>query len=323
MAGRARATRRATPSGWLSSSVRWPTGPPAAVVGEWVPRLLPGTVGAATHGLIRTGHAVRGARARPTRRPGGSRWRHGLAFWASSYEELPGPPLLIGQRGRGRGAGRPALPSRGRAAPRSSSATGGRRGRHRRRVRTGRGVARVEPASAVELLDELAVGRRAGLPAQRRRAVGPSACCTPSPRRWRASCCCPGWPKRTATPRSGYAWQAAAALHVAYDVDRSTPVPERSRRVDRGARRPRRWPPATSTPSSSTEAALRAFERSGDPALLVGGGRRLPPASELSRDAGRRQAPGAAPGSWVASARWSTAHSAGPASRSAPSAWGR
>ena len=110
--------------------------PVAAVVGEWAPRLLPGSVGAATHGLIRTGHAVRGS-ATPTRRRGASRWRtpwpsgpaatrscrataadrarrrggagrpavpprdapYALAFWASSYQELPGPPLLIGHEG--------------------------------------------------------------------------------------------------------------------------------------------------------------------------------------------------------------------------------
>ncbi len=48
--------------------------PAAAVVGEWAPRLLPGTVGAATHGLIRTGHARaragRGRHAAPAARGG-------------------------------------------------------------------------------------------------------------------------------------------------------------------------------------------------------------------------------------------------------------
>ena len=72
--------------------------PVAAVVGEWTPRLLPGAVGAATHGLIRTGHALRalGAADTPPRR---LEVANGLAFWASSYQELPGPPLLIGHEG--------------------------------------------------------------------------------------------------------------------------------------------------------------------------------------------------------------------------------
>ena len=72
--------------------------PPAAVVGEWAPRLLPGSIGAATHGLIRTGHAVRGLAAADTP-PRRLEVASGLAFWASSYVELPGPPLLIGHEG--------------------------------------------------------------------------------------------------------------------------------------------------------------------------------------------------------------------------------
>ena len=72
--------------------------PVAAVVGEWVPRLLPGSVGSATHGLIRTGHALRGLGDADTP-PRRLEVANGLAFWASSYEELPGPPLLIGHEG--------------------------------------------------------------------------------------------------------------------------------------------------------------------------------------------------------------------------------
>src|ERR1700722_3357907 len=72
--------------------------PVAAVVGEWVPRLLPGAVGAATHGLIRTGHALRGLGDADTA-PRRLEVAHALAFWASSYQELPGPPLLIGNEG--------------------------------------------------------------------------------------------------------------------------------------------------------------------------------------------------------------------------------
>ena len=90
--------------------------PTASVVGEWAPRLVPGSVGAATHGLIRTGHALRalGVADTPPRR---LEVATGLAFWASSYQELPGPPLLIGQEGVAGRLGRPALPSRRRARP--------------------------------------------------------------------------------------------------------------------------------------------------------------------------------------------------------------
>ena len=69
--------------------------PLAAVVGEGAPRLVPGTVGAATHGLIRTGHALRGLGDADTP-PRRLEVATGLAYWAAGYEELPGPPLLIG-----------------------------------------------------------------------------------------------------------------------------------------------------------------------------------------------------------------------------------
>lgn len=58
------------------------------VLDLWVGRLAPGMSGAATHGVIRTAHAVRalGRRETPERR---GELARGLAYWASSYEELP------------------------------------------------------------------------------------------------------------------------------------------------------------------------------------------------------------------------------------------
>jgi hypothetical protein len=65
----------------------------------------------------------------------------------------------------------------------------------------------------------------------------------------------------------GYVWQAAAALHVAYDVDRSAPVPgggelSADELVDRAVAS------GDEHAIKLTEAALRSSERSGDPALL-------------------------------------------------------
>jgi hypothetical protein len=66
----------------------------------------------------------------------------------------------------------------------------------------------------------------------------------------------------------GYVWQAAAALHVAYDIDRLTPAPTEA-------------PPSTDAIVESAvasgdehaiklaEAALRSFGRSGDAAVLL------------------------------------------------------
>jgi hypothetical protein len=65
------------------SEARWQD-----VLDRWVGRLVPGMSGAATHGVIRTSHAVRALARRETLERKGELAR-GLAYWASSYEELP------------------------------------------------------------------------------------------------------------------------------------------------------------------------------------------------------------------------------------------
>ncbi|MGB7923914.1 MAG: questin oxidase family protein [Pyrinomonadaceae bacterium] len=58
------------------------------VLGEWSERLAPGLVAAATHGLIRTGHAARSLGQKETlaRR---RELAEGLAYWAARYQLLP------------------------------------------------------------------------------------------------------------------------------------------------------------------------------------------------------------------------------------------
>lgn len=58
------------------------------LLSRWWPRLLPGAVASATHGLIRTGHAVRSLLEAdtPARR---SELGQGLAYWAARYQPLP------------------------------------------------------------------------------------------------------------------------------------------------------------------------------------------------------------------------------------------
>jgi hypothetical protein len=84
---------------WESSNVRWADWkeffsaelaekPWREVLDLWVDRLVPGMSGAATHGVIRTAHAVRGLAERESRFRVGELAR-ALAYWASSYEELP------------------------------------------------------------------------------------------------------------------------------------------------------------------------------------------------------------------------------------------
>jgi hypothetical protein len=65
---------------------------------RWWPRLLPGLAASATHGVIRTAHAVRSLRA-AGHRPDPllvDELAQGLAFWAARYEPLPGDPGLAG-----------------------------------------------------------------------------------------------------------------------------------------------------------------------------------------------------------------------------------
>jgi hypothetical protein len=61
----------------------WPS-----VLSTWAGRLAPGLVGAATHGLIRTGHAARNLARKdtPLRR---HELAEGLAYWAARYYRLP------------------------------------------------------------------------------------------------------------------------------------------------------------------------------------------------------------------------------------------
>lgn len=62
-----------------------------AVLQVWVPRLAPGLMAAATHGLIRTGHAVRSLAAGETP-PRLHELAEGLGYWAARYQVLPGRP---------------------------------------------------------------------------------------------------------------------------------------------------------------------------------------------------------------------------------------
>lgn len=67
-----------------------------AVLLRWWPRLLPGAVACATHGLIRTGHAVRALREQVTG-PRLDELGQALAYWAARWQPVPGqqPPRGI------------------------------------------------------------------------------------------------------------------------------------------------------------------------------------------------------------------------------------
>ena len=239
--------------------------PPTAVVGEWTPRLLPGAVGGATHGLIRTAHGLRALRAvdTPARR---LEVANGLAYWGSQYQELPGPPLLIGREGVADAlADLPYMPEEAPQEFLISDMVA-----HVADIADEfeQAVASLGwTAGPVDLLDALAGG---GALAYLRNAdagsaigllhaiTSPLACEMVLP--WLAA--------EDRDAALGYVWQAVAALHVAYDVDRKSPLPEGS-------------PPTGEDlvdlalesgdehAIKLTEAALRSFARTKDPALLL------------------------------------------------------
>ena len=61
------------------------------VVRQWVPRLAPAVMSAATHGLIRTSHAVRSLSTAETPQRT-YELAQGLGYWAARYYTLPGTP---------------------------------------------------------------------------------------------------------------------------------------------------------------------------------------------------------------------------------------
>ena len=237
--------------------------PVAAVVGEWAPRLLPGAVGAATHGLIRTAHAVRALTVADTA-PRRLEVAIALAFWASSYQELPGPPLLIGHEGVPQAlADLPYLPEE---AP-----------RHVLISDTVAAVADIADefeqavaslgwsGGAVDLLDQLASG---GAVAYLRNPDGAFGLLHAVTSPLACELLLPWLSPEDRDAALGYVWQAAAALHVAYDVDRiadvsAAGVPPLETLVDRAIAS------GDEHAIKVTEAALRSFARTGDAALLA------------------------------------------------------
>ena len=74
--------------------------PWADVLARWWARLLPGISAGATHGVIRTAHAVRALDDCETPERVAELVR-GLAYWAARYLVLPGRPLTTGTDGLG------------------------------------------------------------------------------------------------------------------------------------------------------------------------------------------------------------------------------
>ncbi|HVQ93930.1 MAG TPA: hypothetical protein VMU51_23030, partial [Mycobacteriales bacterium] len=67
------------------------------VLVTWWPRLLPGIVAGATHGVIRTGHATRTLLAGDESPAAVTELAHGLAYWAAKVRPVPGVTAPAGE----------------------------------------------------------------------------------------------------------------------------------------------------------------------------------------------------------------------------------
>ena len=239
--------------------------PVAAVVEEWVPRLAPGTVGAATHGLIRTAHGLRGLGVADTP-PRRLEAATGLAYWACRYQELPGPPLLIGHQNVPEAlADLPYLPEEAPEEFLISAVVA-----HVADIpeEFEQAVASLGyEGDAIAFLDALAVG---GARAYLRNAEGGHAVALvhaiTAP--LALELVLPWLGEEDHTAVLAYAWQAVAAIHVAFDVDRAVREIESGDPLAPDALIAQSLESGDPHALKLTEAALRCHARTHEPALL-------------------------------------------------------
>ncbi|MGO8861585.1 MAG: questin oxidase family protein [Acidimicrobiales bacterium] len=194
--------------------------PVSAVVGEWVPRLVPGTVAAATHGLIRTAHGLRALGEADTT-PRRVEVATGLAYWASRYQELPGPPLLIGHQNVPQAlADLPYLPEE---TPREFLISALVAHVADIADEFEQAVASLGPGGdAVALLDAMAVeGARAYL--RNAESDNTIALIHTVTAPLALELVLPWLAQEDHDAALAYTWQAVASIHVAYDIDRHVP----------------------------------------------------------------------------------------------------
>jgi hypothetical protein len=121
---------------WTTLFRREVTGQPwRQVLETWWPRLLPGVAAAATHGVIRVGHAVRALMSDGQDADHLTELAHGLAYWAARWQPVPGgpatePPLITAPAAPGQPAGTGSTAADALAAvPRIAYQSGGIRDR--------------------------------------------------------------------------------------------------------------------------------------------------------------------------------------------------
>jgi hypothetical protein len=243
------------------------------VLALWWPRLLPGIVAGATHGVIRVGHAVRALRADGDDdgdggRPAVAELAHGLAFWAARFQGVPGAATPAGRLDAAAAlSGLPALPlQQGTVATRLARlselpgwATG---------VAALRPPASPDEARAV-LADLVAAGTRRYLSHGHTSpvllvhvATAPNAVLHTLP----------ALPEQMWAPSLGAVWSAAAALSVAYAAPAGVvpaPLPTPGGRDAAASAFDRAAEHGDEHVIKFTDTAIDVYERTGDPAALA------------------------------------------------------
>jgi len=115
---------------WTAYFRREVTGQPwRQVLGTWWPRLLPGVAAAATHGVIRVGHATRALLQDGADADHLTELAHGLAYWAARWQPVPGAPAAGSPSVTAAAGGGPAAADALAAVPRIADQSGGVRER--------------------------------------------------------------------------------------------------------------------------------------------------------------------------------------------------
>ena len=115
---------------WTAYFRREVTGQPwRQVLGTWWPRLLPGVAAAATHGVIRVGHATRALLQDGADADHLTELAHGLAYWAARWQPVPGAPAAGSPSVTAAAGGGPAAADALAAVPRIADQAGGVRER--------------------------------------------------------------------------------------------------------------------------------------------------------------------------------------------------
>lgn len=232
------------------------------VLRRWVPRLVPGLAGAATHGLIRTAHATRalGRRDVAIRRV---ELATALAYWASFYETLPWNGEVAPERSVADALARaaPRLPQH--EPPAGSLVAGLRTLGDRPSFLSVAGLVDIrDPFELISQTTAAFAGVYLRNPGRRIQFV--HAITAPSALRLLA----PHLDEETVVTGARFAWQAAAGLYVVYHDPRNE-APPPSPPLARAALVARAVDNGDAHAIKLTEACLREEVVSPDPLRLV------------------------------------------------------